>query len=78
MPKVPRWKSHGINGKRNGSFGTFDSFDQSGVPLVQAEHVRLLCENASILKEYLPSRANFHSRLKIPKSAHYPVFILFP
>ena len=35
MSKVPRWKSLGINGKRDGTFGTFgtfDTFDQSGTP----------------------------------------------
>ena len=31
MSKVTRWKSHGINGKSDGSFGTFDTFDQSGI-----------------------------------------------
>jgi hypothetical protein len=25
MPKVLRWKRHGINGKRYGTFGTFGS-----------------------------------------------------
>ena len=32
MSKVPRWKSLGINGKRD---GTFDTFDQSGTPPVK-------------------------------------------
>ena len=37
VSKVPRWKSLGINGKRDGTFGTFgtfDTFDQSGTPPV--------------------------------------------
>ena len=32
MPKVPRWKSHGINGNF-GIFGTFGTFGTSGNPL---------------------------------------------
>jgi hypothetical protein len=30
MPKVPRWESQGINGKRHGSFGSFGSFGTFG------------------------------------------------
>ena len=67
MSKVPRWKSLGINGKRDGTFGTFgtfDTFDQSGTPPVfLAGNSHRSCRTACLVRPWKVAGALIiHSR----------------